>query len=65
MLRNEGFAWVVQILDLGAEGEKELMKICEGMTIGVARLMIKYAKVNCRKIRKQEAERKADWVSCD
>ncbi|KAJ7924674.1 hypothetical protein B0H13DRAFT_2315189 [Mycena leptocephala] len=65
MLRNEGFARVVQILDLGAEGEKELMKICEGMTIGVARLMIKYAKVDCRKIRKQEAERKADWVSCD
>ncbi|KAJ7915844.1 hypothetical protein B0H13DRAFT_1871715 [Mycena leptocephala] len=65
MLRNEGFARVVQILDLGAEGEKELMKICEGMMIGVARLMIKYAKVDCRKIRKQEAERKADWVSCD
>ncbi|KAJ7883652.1 hypothetical protein B0H14DRAFT_2564728 [Mycena olivaceomarginata] len=65
MLRNEGFARVVQILDLGAEGEKELMKICEGMTIGVARLVIKYTKVDCRKICKQEAERKADWVSCD
>ncbi|KAJ7190854.1 hypothetical protein GGX14DRAFT_407609 [Mycena pura] len=60
-LRNEGFARVVQILDLGAEGEKELVKICDGMPIGVAKLMMKYAKVDCKKIRKREAERKAAW----
>ncbi|KAJ7204818.1 hypothetical protein GGX14DRAFT_646425 [Mycena pura] len=60
-LRNEGFARLVQILDLGAEGEKELMKICDGMSIGVAKLMMKYAKADCKKIRKREAERKAMW----
>ncbi|KAJ7503209.1 hypothetical protein B0H11DRAFT_2273927 [Mycena galericulata] len=60
VLRDQGFARVVQIPDLN---EKDLMAMCEGMSIGVAKLLIKYAKADCRKIRKQEAERKVAWAS--
>ncbi|KAJ7500142.1 hypothetical protein B0H11DRAFT_2189508 [Mycena galericulata] len=46
-LRDQGFARVVQLADLG----------------GVAKLLMKYAKVDCKKVRKQEAERKAEWAA--
>ncbi|KAJ7027037.1 hypothetical protein C8F04DRAFT_1189986 [Mycena alexandri] len=37
--------------------------ICEGMSVGVAKLVMKYAKLDCKKIRKQEAERKVAWAA--
>lgn len=62
-LRDQGFARIVQILDFGSE--RELMNVCEGMPIGVAKLVMKYAKVDCKKIRKVEAERKVAWAARD
>lgn len=63
VLREHGFVRVVQLADLGGEGEKTLLTICTGMTLGVAKLLMKYAKVDCKKVRKQEAERKAEWAA--
>ncbi|KAJ7138027.1 hypothetical protein C8R44DRAFT_340389 [Mycena epipterygia] len=63
VLRDHGFVCVVQLVDLGGEGEKMLLTICTGMTLGVAKLLMKYAKVDCKKVRKQEAERKAEWAA--
>jgi hypothetical protein len=39
-----------------------LLGMCDGMTLGVAKLLMKYAKVDCKKVRKREAERKAEWA---
>jgi hypothetical protein len=61
-LCTEGFARVVQLSDLGGEGEKMLLGMCNGMMLGVAKLSMKYAKVDYKKVHKREAERKAAWA---
>ncbi|KAF7343438.1 hypothetical protein MVEN_01776500 [Mycena venus] len=62
-LRTNGFARVVQLAD---EGEKEgatlLREMCPEMSVGVARLLMRYAVKDCEKIRKAEKQRKVDWA---
>ncbi|KAJ7189221.1 hypothetical protein C8R46DRAFT_1184375 [Mycena filopes] len=59
LLRAQGFMRLVQLTEMGADGETMLQGICAGMTLGVAKLVLKYARVDCKKIRKTEAARKA------
>ncbi|KAJ7156741.1 hypothetical protein C8R46DRAFT_1226260 [Mycena filopes] len=62
-LRAQGFSRVVQLTDLGADGEKTLQEICVRMTLGVAKLLLKYARQDCKKIHRIESERKAEWAA--
>jgi len=58
-LSCNGYIHIFQLADeAGREtGAWNLVDICNGMTLGVARLLIKYAKVECGSIEKREADR--------
>jgi hypothetical protein len=49
--------------DEGAKGAKELVDICWGMTLGIAKLLIKYATIDCERITKKEIKRRR--VECN
>jgi hypothetical protein len=55
-LARNGFTHLIQIADEGRHdnGAASLMGICNGMPIGTARLLVKYAITDCSKITKDE-----------
>lgn len=55
-LARNGFTHLIQIADEGRNdnGAASLMGICNGMPIGTARLLVKYAITDCSKITKDE-----------
>lgn len=59
-LRQNGYTRIVQLLD---ESVDSLRKICGDMPLGTAKLILKYAKQDCKKIRRVEAERKKAWAA--
>jgi hypothetical protein len=52
-LESNGYTRIFQIADEGETGAKEFAHLC-GMTVGIAKLMIKYAIKDCEGIRKKE-----------
>lgn len=58
MLEKNGYTRVFQIADEGKSenGARDLISVCEGMTLGVAKLLIKYAKSDCEALLKKEAD---------
>jgi len=47
-LRQNGYLRLYQLAD---EGPKELVELCPGMTIGLAKLILKYAAKDCQDIK--------------
>ncbi|KAJ7643015.1 hypothetical protein DFH06DRAFT_1477244 [Mycena polygramma] len=60
-LRKNGIVRVIQIANEGEKAAAIILGMCEGMPVGVARLLMRYAEKDCRRIRKEEEKRKADW----
>lgn len=57
VLERNGYCRIFQIADeaKGQSGAHDLVGLCEGMTLGIAKLLIKYAKIDCDAIQKREA----------
>jgi hypothetical protein len=58
VLTTNGYLWVSQIAsegkkEEGAKGAKELVDICWGMSLRTAKLLIKYATIDCERITKK------------
>jgi len=58
-LAHNGFTRLIQIVDEGRRDNSaaSLTGICDGMPIGTARLLVKYAITDCSKITKDEKKR--------
>jgi hypothetical protein len=58
-LARNGFTRLIQIVDEGRcdNSAASLTGICNGMPIGTARLLVKYAIMDCSKITKDEKKR--------
>ncbi|KAJ7657581.1 hypothetical protein B0H17DRAFT_1213429 [Mycena rosella] len=62
ILHANGFVRINQLADKGSGGAVVLQEICgEDMKIGIARLMMKYAMKDAKKIRKVAQQEKAEW----
>ncbi|KAJ7431988.1 hypothetical protein B0H11DRAFT_2297918 [Mycena galericulata] len=66
-LRANGYMRIIQLVDEGKDGAEMLRTMCSenGMTSGVAKLLMKYAVADCKKIRKAEVKRKEEWARRD
>jgi hypothetical protein len=51
-LEQNGYSQIIQIADEADSGAKKFASLFEGMSIGVAKLLIKYAVKDCEKIQK-------------
>lgn len=63
VLTTNGYIRVSQIAsegksEEGAKGAKELVDICWGMSLGTAKLLIKYATIDCERITKKETKQR-------
>ncbi|KAJ7811183.1 hypothetical protein B0H13DRAFT_1926877 [Mycena leptocephala] len=61
-LRGEGYMRVFQLADEGDKGVDTLQRICPDMKLGTAKVLMKYARIDCKIIRRIECERKANWA---
>lgn len=61
-LRSEGYMRVIQLADEGDKGVETLQRICPDMKLGTAKVLMKYARIDCKSIRRIERERKAAWA---
>ncbi|KAJ6606874.1 hypothetical protein B0H10DRAFT_1956776 [Mycena sp. CBHHK59/15] len=55
------FVCLEQLADEGEGGAFMLCEICEDMTIGVSKLLVKYVIKDCKKIWKDVQKQKAEW----
>ncbi|KAJ7161100.1 hypothetical protein C8R46DRAFT_1223421 [Mycena filopes] len=60
LLRN-GYTRIIQIAEEGDDGVQVLREICSDMTIGTAKLILRYAKKDCKEIRRVERKHRAEW----
>lgn len=51
-LELNGYSRIIQIADEAESGVKEFASLFDGMPIGVAKLLVKYAVKDCKKIQK-------------
>jgi len=58
-LEQNGYSHIFQIAeeDANGSGARDLVEMCKGMPLGIAKLLIKYAKADCQVIERKELNR--------